>query len=301
MKLKIKPNEMKLLFLLLIILGGIHFKNKYYLPKKNLISVHKMTLFSLKQNLIDMETNAPLVQKKEQEVKDIEKEINRIDVQFKKIGSEIPKMSELDRFLHYLTLEKPTKGIEFVSITPLKAKNNERQNKNQENEKILSGYITNKYNLKIKGNFSDILNYADYLENLTHFVMIKNCEISQNIENRANILQASIIFTIMISESSDKDSRTSFTVQSDITSRKVKSPFQFFEAIRKKEEETKGDEEKLPSFKLTGIVSVGKEFRVIIDKQFYKNGDKVNKSIIKKIYKNKVMFQTGGIDHDISL
>ena len=81
---------------------------------------------------------------------------------------------------------------------------------------------------------------------------------------------------------------------------KIRSPFCTF--IEAKEKLKVNENPKiLPVYNISAILASGNDYRVIINEQIYRIGDKIGDSVIKNISKNKVFFETQGTVHEVSI
>jgi len=272
--------------------------NKKYNPMKSELSSLKIINVSLMQSIDSLKDYRPDIKSQESEVIFLKKELKEINKEYEKLGGLIPKKGNIDQFLKYLTYEEKAGKLLFRVITPVKESQSEKDRKKNSNSAFL-GIETHIYELRIFGYYSDIYNYLRYLEKLSHFGGIIKTEVTRDVKNKTDKLEALIWFSLIISNEEVKNRETTFNILNKKRVNELKSPFLTF----KKTPEAKiiAIEKALPSFEISGIISNKNENRVIINKQIYKAGDKIDESTILKIDKNKVIFETDSIKHEVSI
>jgi len=290
-------------FIIYIIMAGwiilVSNYNKKHTPLKMELSNLNVMNTSLMQNIGSLANYTSDIEKRKMEIVTLKQELKKINIEYEKLGALIPKKGNIDQFLKYLTYEEKAKDILFKVITPAKDSKTERDKKRVEKTSSVSGIETHVYELKIFGYYSDIYNYIKYLEKLSHFGGVVKTRIIRDVKDKTDRLEALIWFSLIISDEEVKNRETTFNVSSKGRVKKLKSPFLKFET--KKEVKAVTIENILPEFEISGIISNRNENRVIINQQIYKAGDTIDKSIILKIDKDKVIFKTDSIEHEISI
>jgi Tfp pilus assembly protein PilO len=300
MILKLRKSEIRWLFILLMVLGGVTYRNKYYRPKKNILDAHHDTYRSLQVSLRDLKNEAPNIEEKQVRIHAFKKTLAFEEQRFRDLGAQIPKKTELDRFLRFLTLEENSPGIEFTGISPLKPSESRDSREEDSPDALLAGYKQSRFEITVSGGYSAILNYVDYLEKLSRFAHVETFSIAPPGEEPSLKLQAGIRFAVLISDEPGREREAPFHVDVRTAGKQVPSPFPK-PVRREKPVEEAPEPRALPEFTVSGIISVGDEYRVVLDGRIYREGDTIEESRIQSIRKNSVIFETAGTTHEVVL
>jgi len=229
----------------------------------------------------------------------MKKEIAQYQARLGSLESGIPRESGLDRFLFFLTQEKYSSGIEFIKITPAQKKGGSAKGKGKSLEQ--AGYRVRHYEMEIRGSYAKLVAYLDYLDHISSYAAVSSVTIGNVTEDRR--LNAMVRFSIMISQAKGgtDSNKGGFTV--DYSSNLSVSGFPFwYEPPENKDTPIIEEivvEDSVPEFPVSGVIRVGKEYRVIVNEQIFREGDLLENFRIEKIQHDKIVLQSEGKIYDV--
>lgn len=289
---KINKRTLFLLILLIITLIGMVFNKKVYKPNKSKINKLKYDIVRITEEIQISQTEIPNLEEARSKLDANKKALGELNKNYETHKEGIPMESEIGTFLGYLTMQEQENKLDFVSIKPIDFREEGAVAGEARAEKSKKPYLEKEFAIKVHGSLESILDYIYYIQGISSTSSISKLSVILMEDRGEKYLQGNINLRVLFALASDRENKGSFrpVIKEKIDLAFNSNPF-FAQQMSEEKTEVKEDAKEDLTIVVEGVISMGKDSRIIYNKNIYKIGDSINGFEILDISPDRVVLK----------
>jgi hypothetical protein len=288
---KINKRTLFLLILLMITLIGLVFNKKIYKPNKSKINKLKYDIIRISEEIQISQTEIPNLEEARRKLETNKQALGELNKSYEAHKEGIPMESEIGTFLGYLTMQEQENKLDFVSIKPIDFREEGTAAGEAKAEKTKKPYLEKEFAIKVHGSLESILDYIYYIQGISSTSSISKMSVILMEDRGEKYLQGNINLRVLFALASDRENKARFR---PLMKEKIDLAFKsnpFFAQQMMEKAEVKEDAKEDITIIVEGVISMGKDSRIIYNKNIYKIGDSINGFEILDISPDRVVLK----------